>query len=81
MWYHIRCANALGHQKQQGKEGHFYSRQKQRYPDTNSKKQFTGKNSFQISPSIQLPEKESFLRAGNVNSVPQMEVIEQEKNK
>lgn len=58
-----------------------FSRLKEKNLDTNSKKQFTGKNSFQISPSIQLPEKASFLRAGNVNSFPQMEVIEQEKNK
>lgn len=31
-----------------------YSRVKQRFPDTNSKKYFTGENSSQISPTVQL---------------------------
>lgn len=71
--------NTLDHQKQQCKEGHFYSRVKQRSPDTNSKKYFTGENSSQISPTVQLLQKQSFLHARNVNSVPQMDVTGQEK--
>lgn len=56
-----------------------YSRVKQRFPDTNRKKYFTGENSSQISPTVQLLQNQSFLRARNANSVPQMDVIGQEK--